>query len=172
MKKLLLTIILSGIFMGYNYAQTTPTDTSITNFINNAAKGGMMEVNSGNLAAKKGNSAQVKAYGLRMVADHSKANAELKSIVAAKGWKLPQPSPTVVAPDAMLTQSKGADFDRSYINMMVKDHKKTVALFTRAATSSPDPQLKAFAAKTLPVLKRHYALIQQIGDKLHIAYEK
>jgi putative membrane protein len=107
-----------------------------------------------------------------MIADHSKANATLKAIVAAKKWKIAPPPASVVIPDAMLTSSSGTDFDRSYINMMVKDHNKTVALFERAASSSPDPQLKAFAAKTLPVLRQHYASIQSIANKLNIAYEK
>lgn len=172
MKKIILTFVLSGMFAGYTFAQSAGADTAVTNFINNAVKGGVMEVNAGNLAAKKGNSAEVKTFGARMVADHTKANNELTSIIAAKGWKVPMPPATVVAPDAMLTSSTGADFDRSYVNMMVKDHKKTVALFERAAGSSPDLQLKAFAAKTLPVLKQHYMSIQKIGDKLHIAYEK
>ncbi|GGH08850.1 hypothetical protein GCM10007352_14060 [Mucilaginibacter phyllosphaerae] len=107
-----------------------------------------------------------------MITDHTKANTELKSIVAAKNWNIPEPSPTLVAPDAMLTTSKGADFDRSYVNMMVKDHKKTVMLFEHAAQTLPDPDLKAFAAKTLPILRQHYTAIQQIADQLGIAYDK
>ena len=171
MRKIILTV-LAGLFCVGLHAQNTKPDTAIVNFVTNAAKGGMMEVNSGKLAIKKGKSAAVKAYGARMVADHSKANAELKSIVAIKHWNIPQPAPTVVAPDAMLTSSTGTEFDKSYVNMMVKDHKKTIMLFEHAAATSPDAQLKAFATKTLPKLRQHYTSIQQIADKLNIAYEK
>ncbi|TEW65744.1 DUF4142 domain-containing protein [Mucilaginibacter phyllosphaerae] len=132
----------------------------------------MTEVNSGKLATQKGKSNEVKKFGAQMITDHTKANTELKSIVAAKNWNIPEPSPTLVAPDAMLTTSKGADFDRSYVNMMVKDHKKTVMLFEHAAQTLPDPDLKAFAAKTLPILRQHYTAIQQIADQLGIAYDK
>jgi putative membrane protein len=171
MKKVILTIITGLLCIG-THAQTTSPDTAVINFVTKATKGGMTEVNSGKLAMQKGNSADVKSFGQRMVADHTKANAELKSIVASKKWNIPEPSPTVVTPDAMLTSSTGSDFDRGYINMMVKDHKKTVMLFEHAATSSPDPQIKGFAAKTLPILKQHYTLIQQVANKLGIAYEK
>jgi putative membrane protein len=171
MKKLVFTLVVGLFWLGSN-AQSSPSDTAIVNFVTNAAKGGLTEVNTGKLATQKGKNAEVKKFGAQMVADHSKANAELMAIVKTKNWNIPQPSPTVVAPDAMLTKSTGIEFDKSYVNMMVKDHKKTVALFERAASSSPDPQLKAFAAKTLPVLKHHYMEIQQIGDKLGIAYEK
>ncbi|WP_374951882.1 DUF4142 domain-containing protein [Mucilaginibacter sp.] len=50
--------------------------------------------------------------------------------------------------------------------------KKTIALFEHAASASPDPQIKAFAVKTLPILKHHYMEIQKVGDKLQIAYDK
>jgi putative membrane protein len=171
MKKTAFTLVAGLLWLG-SHAQSATPDTAIANFVTNAAKGGLMEVNSGKLATQKGKSAEVKKFGAQMVADHSKANDELTAIVNTKNWHIQQPDPTVVAPDAMLTSSTGADFDRSYVTMMVKDHKKTVMLFERAASSLPDPQLKAFAAKTLPVLKHHYMEIQQIGSKLGIANEK
>jgi putative membrane protein len=171
MKKLVFTLVASLLWLG-SHAQSATPDTATANFVTNAAKGGLMEVNSGKLATQKGKSAEVKKFGAQMVADHSKANDELTAIVNAKKWNIPKPPATAIAPDAMLNSSTGADFDRSYVNMMVKDHKKTVLLFERAASSLPDPQLKAFAAKTLPVLKHHYMEIQQIGSKLGIANEK
>jgi putative membrane protein len=172
MKKLVFTLVASLLWLG-SHAQSATPDTATANFVTNAAKGGLMEVNSGKLATQKGKSAEVKKFGAQMVADHSKANDELTAIVNAKKWNIPNNRlPTAIAPDAMLNSSTGADFDRSYVNMMVKDHKKTVLLFERAASSLPDPQLKAFAAKTLPVLRHHYMEIQQIGNKLGIAYEK
>lgn len=171
MKKIMVTALAAVLSIGA-YAQSNTPDTAVLNFVTNATKGGLMEVNSGKLAVKKGKSSDVKKFGAKMIVDHTKANTQLKSIVALKRWRIPQPPATVVQPDAMLTQSSGAEFDRSYINMMVKDHKKTVALFQRAATTSPDPQIKAFATKTLPVLNQHYTMIQQIANKMGIAYEK
>jgi len=170
MKKVILTAIAVLFWVG-SQAQTASPDTAVVNFVTNATKGGLMEVNSGKLAIKKGKSAAVKAFGARMVTDHTKANAELKTIVTLKRWKIASPDATVVAPDAMLTGSTGADFDNSYVNMMIKDHKKTIMLFEHAAASSPDPQIKSFASKTLPKLRQHYTSIKQIADKLGIAYE-
>jgi putative membrane protein len=171
MKKITLTI-LAGLLSVGTFAQTSTPDTAIVNFVNNALKGGLMEVSSGKLAIKKGKNLSIKAFGSRMVADHSKANAELKAIIAAKRWRIASPPANVVAPDAMLISAIGIDFDKTYVNMMVKDHKKTIKLFEQAAAGSPDAQIKAFAAKTLPKLKQHNSAIQQIGDKLGIAYER
>lgn len=172
MKKIIVSFLAAAMATCHCYAQQAKPDTAITNFVAEATKGGMMEVNSGKLAVKKGKSTDVKKFGARMIADHTKANAKLKAIVAAKRWKITPPDDKVVMPDAMMQNTTGVDFDRTYINMMVKDHKKTVALFQRAAKSSPDPQLKAFAANTLPILQQHYTAIQQIGNKLNIKYDK
>jgi len=57
----------------------------------------------------------------------------------------------------------GAEFDRAYMNMMVSDHNKDVAEFEKESTKGGDPDLKAFAAKTLPTLKEH----QQMAKALH-----
>ena len=49
-------------------------------FLQDAAIGGLMEVESGKLATQKGSSDGVKKFGQQMVDDHSKANDQLKEI--------------------------------------------------------------------------------------------
>jgi len=58
-------------------------------FVMEAGPGGLAEVELGRLAAQKGQSADVKKFGQRMVTDHTKANAELKKLAASKGITLP-----------------------------------------------------------------------------------
>ncbi len=135
-------------------------------FMTKAAAGGIAEVEMGKLAQTKATNEQVKQFGARMEADHSKANAELKSIAASKNVELPQSSPKkeLAMMDKMKTMS-GADFDRAYMSHMVADHKKDIALFEKEANSGKDAQLKAFATKTLPTLREH----QQMAVSLHDA---
>lgn len=151
-------------------AQTVTPDTATVNFVTQAAKGGKTEVNAGKLAVNKSTRVDIKAFGAKMITDHSKANAELMGIVSTKRWEITPPTAAEVAPDAMLTQSTKADFDKNYVTMMVQDHKKTVALFEYAAANAPDPSIKAFAVKTLPKLKQHLTNIQAIATKMGIAY--
>ena len=172
MKKLMTMLTVAGMFLFMqSSAQTRQPDSTTLNFVTSATKGGLMEVASGRLATKKAKSSNIKAFGARMIADHSKANAQLTSIVAKKGWKLPAPSATQITPDAMLANSTGAEFDRAYVNMMVKDHQHTIAVFQKGAQSA-DAEVKAFATGKLPVLQHHLTMIQSIAAKLGIAYDK
>lgn len=58
-----------------------------------------------------------------------------------------------------LQSATGAEFDKGYIQEMVKDHEKAIALF-EAAQSLADAELKAFATKTLPTLRKHHEHVQ------------
>jgi putative membrane protein len=136
-------------------------------FITEAATGGMAEVKLGQLAADQGGSDDVRKFGKRMVDDHSAANKDFVALLSKKG---------VTAPKELtkkqqelydhLAKLRGAEFDRAYIKHMVEDHKEDVALFEGMSKSGSDPDLKAFASKTLPTIKEHLKMAEQIHDKL------
>ena len=134
-------------------------------FVQEAAIGGMAEVQMGNLAQQKGASDAVKQFGQRMVTDHSKANDELKQVASAKGIQVPS-SLDHKEQKAMdkLSKKSGADFDKAYMSLMVDDHKKDVAEFKKEASSAKDPDVKDFATKTLPTLQEHLQLAQTTND--------
>jgi putative membrane protein len=143
------------------------TATSDTDFVEDAAIGGMSEVELGKLAATKAASADVKNFGQMMVTDHTKANDELKALATKKGWKLPtevDSSHKSTADD--LKSRTGADFDKEYVEEMVDDHETDVKAFEDKAKNATDPDLKAFAEKTLPVLRKHLDAIKAIQAKM------
>jgi putative membrane protein len=130
-------------------------------FVTKAAMGGMMEVQLGNYAKDHASNADVKAFGQRMVDDHSKANDELKSIAASKGITLPTSlSAKEQATYDRLTKLNGAEFDRAYMKDMVSDHRTDVAEFRRESQKGTDPEIKQFATKTLPTLEEHLKLAE------------
>jgi len=138
---------------------STPADTAgntLTAFALKAAAGGMMEVELGNMAQQKAQSARVKSFGAMMVKDHSKSNKELLALASAKNIVIPSKMPAEIQQhiDEMKKLS-GADFDKHYIAMMTDDHKDDIDQFEMAAKGLKDETIKAFAAKTLPVLKMH-----------------
>lgn len=160
----LTTFCAAVMFSGLAPAATTTADTLARgdrNFIEEAAKGGLAEVELGNLAQQKAQNQQVKDFGARMVQDHSKANDELKKVAAAKGVQVPAGLDKSAQKEKdKLEKLSGAKFDREYMSHMVKDHKKDVKEFDKQARSSKDADVKQFAAATLPTLQEHLKLAQ------------
>ena len=131
-------------------------------FLEEAAQGGMAEVELGKLAQQKAASDQVKQFGKKMADDHAKANEELKKIASNKGVNLPTDLSSSDRREYDKLQKKsGADFDREYMKEMVSDHKKDVKDFQSEARSAKDADIKNFAASTLPTLQQHLDLAQQ-----------
>ena len=137
-------------------------------FVMQASEGGMMEVAKGKLAAQKGAHEGVKQFGQKMVDDHSKVNDELKSIAGGKNITVPDemPKSPSTATLAKLEKVEGAAFDRAYVEDQIRDHEKTIALFEREAKTGKDAELKAFAEKTLPTLKEHLTMAQDLKTKV------
>jgi putative membrane protein len=136
-------------------------------FVTKAAQGGLAEVELGNLATQKDLTTQkaandkVKHFGQQMVTDHSKANDALKLIAVSEGITLPTGLDSKA--DALKTRLSGlngADFDRAYMENMVKDHKEDIAEFQKEADHGTDQQIKEFALKTLPTLQHHLQMAQ------------
>src|ERR1700744_2100909 len=148
---------------------TVKTDSATvladTAFATKAAVGGMAEVALGKMAAAKGSDSQVKDFGNMMVTDHSKANAELMSIAKAKNITLPAGLDAEhQAKSDSLSKLSGKDFDKAYVAAMIEGHKKTLALMQSEAANGKDADLKAFAAKTAPVVQTHLDAITKISD--------
>ena len=140
-------------------AQTTPKASlphRDVKFLQEAAAGGMAEVELGRLATQKAMRDEVKQFGTRMVDDHTKANDDLKAVASANGVTLPAGTDKKVQKEmARLEKLSGGDFDRAYMSGQVKDHRKAVHEFREHAKSKKENDAKAFAARTLPTLVSH-----------------
>jgi putative membrane protein len=159
---------------GLDTSGTAPTSTMASTldhddqeFVNKAAQGGMAEVVLGQMASSKGTSPDVKNFGNRMVSDHGKANDELKQLAQTKGVTLPADidDESKKMSDKLSTLS-GKDFDKAYISGMVDDHEKDVKEFEKASKDAKDPDLKAWATKTLPTLQDHLKMAKEAKSKL------
>jgi len=134
-------------------------------FVTEALKGGMAEVELGKLATERASNDAVKQFGKRMADDHAKAADELKKLAQEKGLNPPAELDAKHAKlRDKLAKLSGAEFDRAYVNEMVKDHKKDVKEFQKEAKSGKDADVKGFASNTLPTIEEHLRLAQQVHD--------
>ncbi len=139
-------------------------------FLKHASQGGMSEVQMGQLASEKAQSPKVKAFGQKMVTDHTELNNELKPFADKMGV----PPPASLSPEDQAELDKlnglsGADFDKEYVAYMEKDHAKDLQDFRKEAASASNPQLKAAVAKGEKVIAQHKRLIDQIGASMHVS---
>lgn len=167
MKSIKLFALLTALLFVYSVkAQTVKPDTATRSFIIKASIAGLMEVTDGKLAEEKAQNSQVKAFGKQMVTDHTKAQNQLMQLAKSGGYQIPAQATSGIVPDVMLTRANGSQFDQMYVHMMVPGHQKTILLFQTYAVNGKDPNVKAFAQQTLPVLKQHLATITAIEKQM------
>jgi putative membrane protein len=150
---------------------STPSSTLAATdktFIHDAALGNLEAEELGRLAAEKASSPEVKAFGQKMADDHKQANDTLKQIATSLQYEPPsRPSSHVKSERAQLEKLSGADFDREFLNLVVKEHQKDVAVFERESRREAAPfGLKSFAGSTLKGLQDHIKMAQDLSGKL------
>lgn len=142
-----------------------PTDAS--GFMMAAAESSNAEIAAGKLAVSTTKNAEVKQYAQQMIAEHTKANNDLKPVAAKKTVTLPTDlNAEHKAMAADMSKLTGAEFDKSYIAGQITDHEKTVALLQSQIDGGTDADAKAFATKMLPSVKMHLEMAQKISAKL------
>ena len=147
-------------------AASALTVDSPDDFMTSAARNGLAEVEMSKLAAQKAADPEVKKFAQTMVTDHTAADNELKALAGKKNVTLPTDLGNHQGDLDALKNATGAEFDRSYVKLMVNAHENDVEAFQAQADKSADPEVKAFAAKTLPTLKKHLETIQTISGRI------
>ena len=151
MRKFLITALAALALMGCG-APSTP------DFVAKAAMSDMYEVQAGKVAADKAQSDVVKQFGQQMVDAHTKTTDELMGIVKSKNIKVDVPTKLDSEHQKLiddLNSASAKDFDKTYASQQVDAHQNAVKLFKKYAEDGDDPDVKQFAAKTLPAIEHH-----------------
>jgi putative membrane protein len=134
-------------------------------FVEDAMEGGNAEVLFGQMAVQKSNSADVKHFGEMMMNDHGKMNRDMTPIAESLGMKPPTGTPMEAkATEANLKMKSGDSFDKAYIEDMVKDHRKDLAEFKKAAATATDPELRKAAQHGVTVISEHLRMAEKLAQ--------
>jgi putative membrane protein len=128
-----------------------------------AARGGMAEVQLGQLAQRNGQSAAVKRFGQRMADDHGRSNQEMMAVAQRK--QITPPSSIGAEHQQTyddLAKLRGGAFDRAYAQAMVKDHQEDLRAYQEEAANGADPDVKAFAARHVSILQEHLRMAERL----------
>ncbi|MBR7967038.1 DUF4142 domain-containing protein [Burkholderia cenocepacia] len=138
-------------------------------FVDKAGMIGKVERQAGQLALDRSSNADVKAFARRMVDDHARIADELRRIGAQKG--VPVQTRMLVDPEVTALRAKdGRAFDAAYVALAgPRAHEAAVRLYETEAKEGRDPQLRAFAARTLPTLNAHLSAARQLAKTVAAA---
>ena len=145
---------------------TSGTSSADAGFVQEQLKMGQAEVDLGKLAQERGTHPDVKKYGEMMEIDHRMAGEELR---AAVGRATEAPTEAHEAHSDLreeLSKLSGPEFDRRYIEEMIDDHEKGIDELEKKAEHADDPQVREWAAKTLPKMRQHLAKAKAVQETL------
>ena len=142
---------------------TTPAPES---FLTDVIEGGNTEVALGKLAQTQSKNADIKKFGQMLVTDHSKVNQEAGALIKKLNFTGPTGMGSHQSTYDKLKGLTGDDFDSEFVEDMVSDHEKDISTFQKESQNSSNPDVKAFAAKTLPALQKHLDTVKGIQEKM------
>jgi putative membrane protein len=142
------------------------TTDSPESFLKNAAQGGMAEVEMGKLATAQAKDPEIKKFAQMMVTEHSTTNADLEKVAASKKIDIPKDMGSHQPGMDKLKKLSGSDFDKYYAEQMFFGHEAKLKAFQKQAESGSDPEVKAFAAKGVPLIQKHLDAIKAIREKV------
>lgn len=141
-------------------------------FVEEALKGGDLEVQLGQLALQKSQSEDVKQFGRKMVQDHTQLGDQMKNVAQKMGIGEPKgPSKKDRQLIARLEALSGPQFDEEYIKAMVKDHRQDLKDFKNEAQVAQDPDLQQTVQRGYQVVAQHLQMIEQIAQAHNVTIE-
>lgn len=136
--------------------------TADQEFVKEANIGNLKEVELGRLAQRQASNDRVRQFAQKLIDDHSKANDELATLARTKSISLASQLPADHKQMVdKFNQMRGEEFDREFVQHMIRGHEKMIQEFDRQARTGEDAQIKAFAQRQLPILRSH---LQQARD--------
>jgi putative membrane protein len=132
-------------------------------FMMYAARDGIFHVEAGKLAVQRGSSEDVKKFGQHSIDHHTQLNDELMQLATKKGVTLPKKMGKKEQGELnKIAKLSGPDFDKAYLEMEIKDHTKDLTAFQKEAKSGKDPDVKAWAAKTVEAIEEHLKMARDL----------
>jgi putative membrane protein len=164
-------LLLAGPALAQSAGEKTGVNSALgispttADFVKEVAISDMFEIEASKLAQDKGNAPE-KSFASQMVTDHSKTSTELKGLVSSGKVKAELPAALDGSHQSKLDKLKGEsgkDFSSDFDSIQVSAHKDAVSLFERYAKGGDNADLKNWAGKTLPALKHHLEMAQNLS---------
>jgi putative membrane protein len=136
-------LILAAILTG---SDMMAEESNPQTFLQKASRNSAWKISTGRIALKQAGSQDVKTYGEMMVSEHEVLSTALQRLALQKGATL-SPETDRVRQNTLqfLSHEYGAGFDRSYMSLLMDDNMEDFNLYTKAAKTVKDEELRSLA---------------------------
>lgn len=133
-------------------------------FITKAAQSDQTEIQTSQLALKRSQNQEVRSFAERMIQEHTQSSQQLTPIAQEKGFTPPKDiGKENRALLTKLSNLKGTEFDRAYMQGQAQSHAKTLANYQNYLKQGQDPELRAFASQIAPIVADHLQMAQNMA---------
>jgi len=157
-----------GVQNAVDNAKDAMNGNADSNFVVDAAKTNMAELKVLQAGLDNGTSKELKNHARMMMNDHNKMGAAVKAWSAKMNYPLPADDNgkgDEVVKD-LGKNTKGKDWDKAWVDHMVSAHKDAISLFEKGQNNVKNDELKTLITNTLPTLRAHLDMMQQMQDKM------
>ena len=136
-------------------------------FVQKAIGINLEEIQLGELAQQKSETAAVRDYGQMLVDDHTANNQKATALAQSLGAEVPEaPSEKAQQTYQQLQNVSGAQFDEAFISEMLLGHQTAIDLFTAQVDGGDNDQVEQYASETLPALNKHLQEARDLQNDL------
>jgi putative membrane protein len=139
------------------------TSAQDATWLTTGIQGDRFEIVGGTAAQSKGATAAMKAFGARLVKDHTKSLKDAERAARRFGVDVPKtPSPSEQWELRTVGAFSGAVFDRSYADLEVQDHIQDIQETKDEISDGCNATVRGLARDDLPVLRQHLRIARQL----------
>jgi putative membrane protein len=148
--------------------QSMGLDENAKEFMKESASGSMMEVQLADVAMQKTQNQEVRNLAQTIKTDHEQLNSQMEQLAQQK---------QVMLSDSLmddhrkkvedLQQKSANEFDKAYVDMMVKDHKDDIDKYEKMRDDTQDSDLQALINNSIPVLQKHHDQAKQLQESMN-----
>lgn len=148
--------------------QSSLTHNPDSTFIAKAYKSNLEELKLTQVALNKGNNAVLMADARKIQDDHNKLGMRLSEFAGKYNYRLPSDTAGVgnAKVDEINNAGTGNNWDKAWVAKMIREHNGDINYFEAAKDKVKNAELRALIISTLPVLRNHRMMLENLQDNL------
>ncbi|MGD0230281.1 MAG: DUF4142 domain-containing protein [Syntrophorhabdales bacterium] len=138
-----------------------------TEVLSDIVTDGMVEEELGKIALARASSEEVRRLGGHLVTVRAEVAREAVELAANRGIDIPQDlNEDYRAMLDRLSRLMPVDFDRQYVDAVLKEHERTVSQLMEDVGNISDPEVRSFAERAFEMVEDHFRLARLVAAKL------